>query len=87
MSNEPGISLSSLSQIGQISVNVHDLARAAVIYKETPGLKDLFTPAEDGLLRLRWHSIDARDSEGRTSIIPVRFFISKSRTSSTRTKF
>jgi catechol-2,3-dioxygenase len=38
MSNEPGI---SLSQIGQISVNVHDLARAVVFYKETLGLKHL----------------------------------------------
>jgi methylmalonyl-CoA/ethylmalonyl-CoA epimerase len=33
----------SLSQIGQISVNVHDLARAAVFYKETLGMKHLFT--------------------------------------------
>jgi predicted enzyme related to lactoylglutathione lyase len=40
MSNEPGI---SLSQIGQISVNVHDLARAVVFYKETLGLKHLFS--------------------------------------------
>src|SRR5947208_14145004 len=40
MSDEPNI---SLSQIGQISVNVHDLARAAVFYKETLGLKHLFT--------------------------------------------
>ena len=40
MSDEPNI---SLSQIGQISVNVHDLARAEVFYKETLGLKHLFT--------------------------------------------
>jgi catechol-2,3-dioxygenase len=40
MSNEPGI---SLSQIGQISVNAHDLARAVVFYKETLGLKHLFS--------------------------------------------
>src|SRR6266446_7129284 len=40
MSHEPN---TSLSQIGQISVNVHDLARAAVFYKETLGLKHLFT--------------------------------------------
>ena len=40
MSDEPNI---CLSQIGQISVNVHDLARAAVFYKETLGLKHLFT--------------------------------------------
>ena len=33
----------SLSQIGQISVNVHDLARAAVFYKDTLGMKHLFT--------------------------------------------
>ncbi|MFZ3375028.1 MAG: VOC family protein [Chthoniobacterales bacterium] len=43
MSNEPEISLSPLIQIGQISVNVHDLARAAVFYKETLGLKHLLT--------------------------------------------
>src|SRR6266436_1499901 len=40
MSHEPN---TSLSQIGQISVNVHDLARAAVFYKDTLGLKHLFT--------------------------------------------
>jgi predicted enzyme related to lactoylglutathione lyase len=40
MSNEHGI---SLSQIGQISVNVHDLPRAVVFYKETLGLKHLFS--------------------------------------------
>jgi catechol-2,3-dioxygenase len=50
MSNEPEISLSPLIQIGQISVNVHDLARAAVFYKETLGLKHLFTA------RRRWRS-------------------------------
>jgi predicted enzyme related to lactoylglutathione lyase len=33
----------SLSQIGQISVNVHDLARAAAFYKETLGMTHLFT--------------------------------------------
>ena len=33
----------SLSQIGQISVNVHDLVRAAAFYKETLGMKHLFT--------------------------------------------
>jgi len=33
----------SLSQISQISVNVHDLARAAAFYKETLGMKHLFT--------------------------------------------
>ena len=33
----------SLSQISQISVNVHDLARAAAFYKETLGVKHLFT--------------------------------------------
>jgi len=33
----------SLSQIGQISVNVHDLARAAAFYKETLGMNHLFT--------------------------------------------
>lgn len=40
MSDETTI---SLSQIGQISVNVHDLERAAVFYKETLGVKHLFT--------------------------------------------
>src|SRR5437588_10948415 len=40
MSDEPNI---CISQIGQISVNVHDLARAAVFYKETLGLKHLFS--------------------------------------------
>jgi len=33
----------SLSQISQISVNVHDLARGAAFYKETLGMKHLFT--------------------------------------------
>jgi predicted enzyme related to lactoylglutathione lyase len=33
----------SLGQIGQISVNAHDLERAVVFYKETLGLKHLFT--------------------------------------------
>ena len=33
----------SLSQIGQISVNVHNLERAAVFYRETLGMKHLFT--------------------------------------------
>jgi len=33
----------SLGQIGQISVNAHDLERAVVFYKETLGLKQLFT--------------------------------------------
>jgi predicted enzyme related to lactoylglutathione lyase len=40
MSSESSI---SLSQIGQISVNVHDLERAASFYKDTLGMKHLFT--------------------------------------------
>ena len=40
MSDQPTI---SLSQIGQISVNVHDLERAASFYKHTLGMKYLFT--------------------------------------------
>jgi methylmalonyl-CoA/ethylmalonyl-CoA epimerase len=32
-----------LSQIGQISVNVHDLERAAAFYRDTLGMKHLFT--------------------------------------------
>jgi len=32
----------SLGQIGQISVNVHDLDRAVAFYKDTLGLKHLF---------------------------------------------
>jgi len=40
MSDQPSL---SLSHIAQISVNVHDLARAAVFYKETLGIKHLFT--------------------------------------------
>ena len=31
------------AQIGQISINVHDLDRAVVFYKEKLGLKHLFT--------------------------------------------
>ena len=33
----------SLSQIGQISVNTHDLDRAVAFYKDTLGMKHLFT--------------------------------------------
>jgi predicted enzyme related to lactoylglutathione lyase len=33
----------SLSQIGQISVNVHDLDRAMAFYKDTLGIKHLFS--------------------------------------------
>jgi methylmalonyl-CoA/ethylmalonyl-CoA epimerase len=33
----------SLGKIGQISVNVHDLARATTFYKETLGMKHLFS--------------------------------------------
>jgi methylmalonyl-CoA/ethylmalonyl-CoA epimerase len=33
----------SLTQIGQISVNVHDLDRAVAFYKDTLGMKHLFT--------------------------------------------
>jgi predicted enzyme related to lactoylglutathione lyase len=33
----------SLSQIGQISVNVHNLDRAVAFYKDTLGVKHLFT--------------------------------------------
>jgi catechol 2,3-dioxygenase-like lactoylglutathione lyase family enzyme len=33
----------SLTEIGQISVNVHDLDRAVAFYKETLGMKHLFT--------------------------------------------
>jgi methylmalonyl-CoA/ethylmalonyl-CoA epimerase len=33
----------SLSEIGQISVNVHDFDRAVAFYKETLGVKHLFT--------------------------------------------
>jgi len=40
MSDQPTI---SLSQIGKISVNVHDLERAASFYKDTLGMKHLFT--------------------------------------------
>jgi methylmalonyl-CoA/ethylmalonyl-CoA epimerase len=32
-----------LSQIGQISVNVHDLERATAFYREVLGMKHLFT--------------------------------------------
>ena len=32
-----------LAQIGQISVNVHDLERAAAFYRDTLGMKHLFT--------------------------------------------
>ena len=35
----------SLSEIGQISVNVHDLDRAVAFYKNTLGIKHLFTVA------------------------------------------
>ena len=35
----------SLSEIGQISVNVHDLDRAVAFYKDTLGIKHLFTVA------------------------------------------
>jgi len=33
----------SLTEIGQISVNVHDLDRAVAFYKDTLGMKHLFT--------------------------------------------
>jgi methylmalonyl-CoA/ethylmalonyl-CoA epimerase len=33
----------SLTEIGQISVNVHDLNRAVAFYKDTLGMKHLFT--------------------------------------------
>jgi len=33
----------SLSEIGQISVNVHDFDRAVAFYTDTLGMKDLFT--------------------------------------------
>ena len=33
----------SLGQIGQISVNVHDFDRAVAFYKDTLGIKHLFT--------------------------------------------
>ena len=33
----------SLSEIGQISVNVHDFDRAVAFYKETLGMKHLFS--------------------------------------------
>ena len=33
----------SLSEIGQISVNVHDFDRAVAFYKDTLGIKHLFT--------------------------------------------
>jgi predicted enzyme related to lactoylglutathione lyase len=33
----------SLTQIGQISVNVHDLDRAVAFYKDALGMKHLFT--------------------------------------------
>ena len=33
----------SLSEIGQISVNVHDVDRAVAFYKDTLGIKHLFT--------------------------------------------
>ena len=35
----------SLSEIGQISVNVHDFDRAIAFYKDTLGIKHLFTVA------------------------------------------
>ena len=35
----------SLSEIGQISVNVHDFDRAVAFYKDTLGTKHLFTVA------------------------------------------
>ncbi len=35
----------SLSEIGQISVNVHDFDRAVAFYKDTLGIKHLFTVA------------------------------------------
>jgi methylmalonyl-CoA/ethylmalonyl-CoA epimerase len=40
MNDQPNI---SLGQIGQISVNVHDLDRAVGFYKDTLGMKHLFT--------------------------------------------
>ena len=40
MKDQPNI---SLGQIGQISVNVHDLDRAIGFYKDTLGMKHLFT--------------------------------------------
>jgi predicted enzyme related to lactoylglutathione lyase len=40
MSAQPSL---SLSEIGQISVNAHDLGRAVVFYKDTLGMKHLFT--------------------------------------------
>jgi len=33
----------SLAQIGQISVNVHNLDRAIAFYKETLGMKHMFS--------------------------------------------
>jgi predicted enzyme related to lactoylglutathione lyase len=33
----------SLAEIGQISVNIHDLDRAVAFYKDTLGVKHLFT--------------------------------------------
>ena len=35
----------SLNEIGQISVNVHDFDRAVAFYKDTLGIKHLFTVA------------------------------------------
>lgn len=42
MNNQRNI---SLSEIGQISVNVHDFDRAVAFYKDTLGIKHLFTVA------------------------------------------
>jgi catechol 2,3-dioxygenase-like lactoylglutathione lyase family enzyme len=40
MSTNPGI---AITQIGQIAINVHDTARAVEFYRDTLGLKLLFT--------------------------------------------
>ena len=53
----------SLGQIGQISVNVHDLDRAVAFYQDTLGIKHLLNvPWSDGVLRLRGHSVNAGDT-------------------------
>ena len=47
----------ALNQIGQISVNAHDLARAVAFYRDTLGMKHLFSAGnmaffECGVIRL-----------------------------------
>ncbi len=59
----------SLGEIGQISVNVHDFDRAVAFYKDTLGIKHLFTvpgrmaffDCGSGVLRLSRHPPNVGD--------------------------